>query len=97
MNAESCSSAWYLDIFLSDGILAATAARSNVAGVIFMVGVGVHILAIVGLDSDVFAIIGVWFGADLIDKLCNTTTKGFMASGLQEGIIRAFWLPSIVQ
>ena len=97
MNAESCSSAWYLDIFPSDGILAATAARSNVAVVIFMVGVGVHILAIVGLDSDVFAIIGVWFGADLIDKLCNTTTKRFMASGLQEGMIRACWLPSIVQ
>ena len=97
MNEESCSSAWYLDIFPSDGILAATAARSNVTGVIFMVSVGVHILAIVGLDSDVFAIIGVWFGADLIRKLCNTATKVFMASGLQERMIRAFWLSSIVQ
>ena len=97
MNEESCSSAWYLDIFPSDGILDPTAARSKVAQVCFVLGVSVYVLAIVGLDSDVFAIFGAWFGAELIEKLCNTTTKGFMASGLQERIIRAFWLPSIVQ
>ena len=75
MNAVSCSSAWYLDIFPSDGVLAATAARSKVAEVCFVLGVSLHILAIVGLDSDVFAIIGIWFGADLLDKLCDTAKR----------------------
>ena len=71
VNTESCSSAWYLDIFPSDGVLGATAARSNVAEVCFVLGVSIHILAIVGLDSDVFAIIAICLWADLIDKLCR--------------------------